>query len=44
MTTSPILLQSCERVVLLTEGAVGATGTHHELTSEQPSYHAAVMA
>lgn len=44
VTTSPILLQSCERVVLLTEGAVGATGTHHELTSEQPSYHAAVMA
>ncbi|MFE2376456.1 ABC transporter transmembrane domain-containing protein [Streptomyces sp. NPDC059398] len=44
VTTSPILLQSCDRVVLLTDGAVGATGTHHELTSAQPSYHAAVMA
>ncbi|MFG2225119.1 ABC transporter transmembrane domain-containing protein [Streptomyces sp. NPDC048644] len=44
VTTSPILLQSCDRVVLLADGAVQATGTHRELTCDQPSYHAAVMA
>jgi putative ABC transport system ATP-binding protein len=44
VTTSPILLQSCERVLLLEHGTVRAQGTHRELLSDQPAYHRAVMA
>jgi putative ABC transport system ATP-binding protein len=44
VTTSPILLQGCRRVVLLDHGTVRATGTHRELDREQPGYRTAVMA
>lgn len=44
VTTSPILLQGCDHVVLLEGGAVRAQGTHHALTRDEPSYRAAVLA
>ncbi|MER7849654.1 ABC transporter ATP-binding protein [Kitasatospora sp. NPDC096077] len=44
VTTSPILLQTCDRVVFLDDGVPTATGTHRELTIDQPSYRTAVMA
>ncbi|MEU6172582.1 ABC transporter ATP-binding protein [Streptantibioticus parmotrematis] len=44
VTTSPILLQVCDRVVLLHDGEVRAEGTHSELTRDDFSYRTAVMA
>ncbi|MFI6347646.1 ABC transporter transmembrane domain-containing protein [Streptomyces sp. NPDC050560] len=44
VTTSPILLQECERVFLLDDGVVRADGTHRELTDGEVSYRTAVMA
>jgi putative ABC transport system ATP-binding protein len=44
VTTSPILLRGCDRVLLLDHGSVRAQGTHRELNREQPGYRTAVMA
>ncbi|MEZ0494457.1 ABC transporter transmembrane domain-containing protein [Kineococcus sp. TBRC 1896] len=41
VTSSPLLLSRCDRVVLLTAGGRHATGTHHDLL-EDPDYAAAV--
>jgi putative ABC transport system ATP-binding protein len=41
--TSPALLAACDRVVVIRDGAVTATGTHAELAAGDPSYRAAVL-
>ncbi|MCO7221014.1 ABC transporter ATP-binding protein [Klenkia sp. PcliD-1-E] len=42
VTSSPALLGRCDRVVVLRDGAVVATGTHRELAG-RPDYRAAVL-
>lgn len=42
LTSSPALLAQADRVLLLTDGRVGAEGTHHDL-SANPAYQAAVL-
>jgi ABC-type multidrug transport system fused ATPase/permease subunit len=42
VTASPLVLDHADRVVLLAEGRVVATGTHRELLRESPAYSAAV--
>jgi len=42
MTTSPLLLQACDDVALVTGGRVGATGTHRTLMHTDPAYRAVV--
>jgi ABC-type bacteriocin/lantibiotic exporter with double-glycine peptidase domain len=43
MTSSPLLLDSADRVVFLADGAVRATGTHEQLLQTSPGYRAAVL-
>ena len=42
MTTSPLLLEACDEVALLTDGVVTATGTHRVLMRTDPVYRAVV--
>jgi ABC-type multidrug transport system fused ATPase/permease subunit len=42
MTTSPLLLETCDQVALLTDGKVTATGTHRVLMRTDPFYRAVV--
>ncbi|MBP2479299.1 putative ABC transport system ATP-binding protein [Crossiella equi] len=44
IASSPALLAAADRVVLLHEGAVAATGTHTELMTTQPLYRDTVRA
>jgi ABC-type multidrug transport system fused ATPase/permease subunit len=39
VTTSPLVLDRADRVVLLVDGAVRASGTHRELMRSSPAYH-----
>jgi ABC-type multidrug transport system fused ATPase/permease subunit len=41
-STSPLLLDRADRVVLVTDGSVTATGTHRELLRSDPAYRAVV--
>lgn len=43
VTSSPALLQTCDRVVVLTDGTLTSAGSHHELVAAEPSYAAAVL-
>lgn len=43
-TTSPALLASCDRVITLDGGAVGASGHHHDLVEAHADYRALVLA
>lgn len=43
LTSSPILLGSCDRVVLIMSGAVAAAGPHAVLAATEPAYRAAVF-
>jgi ABC-type multidrug transport system fused ATPase/permease subunit len=43
MTSSPLLLDTADRVVFLSGGAVRATGTHQELLESSPDYRAVVL-
>ena len=43
MTSSPLLLDSADRVVFLADGTVRATGTHQELLDSSPGYRAVVL-
>jgi ABC-type multidrug transport system fused ATPase/permease subunit len=42
MTTSPLLLETCDEVALVTDGRVEANGTHRALMSSNPLYRAVV--
>jgi ABC-type multidrug transport system fused ATPase/permease subunit len=42
LTTSPLLLDACDRVVHLREGRVAAEGSHHELLAASAAYADAV--
>ncbi|MFI8259761.1 ABC transporter ATP-binding protein [Streptomyces sp. NPDC085665] len=42
LASSPLLLDRADRVVLIHEGAVAATGTHRELLNGEPLYRAVV--
>ncbi|MDG4861208.1 ABC transporter ATP-binding protein, partial [Streptomyces sp. T-3] len=42
LTSSPLLLDRAERVVLVTEGEVVAVGVHRELVHSEPRYRAVV--
>ncbi len=42
MTTSPLLLEACDEVALLTDGVVKTTGTHRVLMRTDPVYRAVV--
>ncbi|MFF1497540.1 ABC transporter ATP-binding protein [Streptomyces sp. NPDC058304] len=42
LASSPLLLDRADRVVLIHEGAVAATGTHRELLHGEPLYRAVV--
>jgi ABC-type multidrug transport system fused ATPase/permease subunit len=42
MTTSPLLLDRADAVVLLTGGRVAAVGTHRELLAAEPAYRSVV--
>ncbi|HEX6149804.1 ABC transporter ATP-binding protein [Nocardioides sp.] len=42
-TVSPLWLHHADRVVLLTDGTVSATGRHDELIHEDPAYRAVVV-
>ncbi|MFI5670372.1 ABC transporter ATP-binding protein [Streptomyces sp. NPDC051704] len=42
LASSPLLLDRADRVVLIHEGAVAATGTHRELLHAEPLYRAVV--
>ncbi|MFJ2815233.1 ABC transporter transmembrane domain-containing protein [Streptomyces sp. NPDC087294] len=44
VTTSPILLRHCDRVLFLADGRVRAEGTHARLTDDEPAYRTVVMA
>ncbi|MGQ4512981.1 ABC transporter transmembrane domain-containing protein [Streptomyces sp. DW26H14] len=44
VTTSPILLRHCDRVVLIGDGAVAADGAHADLLRDHSVYRAAVTA
>jgi ABC-type multidrug transport system fused ATPase/permease subunit len=41
-TTSPLLLDRADRVVLLVDGRAEAAGTHRELLERVPAYRAVV--
>jgi ABC-type multidrug transport system fused ATPase/permease subunit len=41
-TSSPLLLDRADRVVLVHEGSVAAVGVHRELLREEPRYRAVV--
>jgi ABC-type multidrug transport system fused ATPase/permease subunit len=41
-TTSPLMLDRAHRVAYVVDGAVVATGTHHELLAAEPGYAAVV--
>jgi ABC-type multidrug transport system fused ATPase/permease subunit len=41
-TSSPLVLDRCDRVALLRDGVVVAEGTHHELLTTEPRYRAVV--
>jgi putative ABC transport system ATP-binding protein len=41
-TSSPLLLDRADRVVLVHEGAVEAVGTHRDLLRDEPRYRAVV--
>ena len=41
-TTSPLLLDSVDRVAFVRDGAVVAVGEHHDLLREVPEYRAVV--
>ncbi|NEA72048.1 ABC transporter ATP-binding protein [Streptomyces sp. SID13588] len=41
-TSSPLLLDRCDLVVFIADGAVAATGTHHELLRAEQQYRAVV--
>ena len=41
-TTSPLMLDHADRVALIVDGAVVATGTHRHLLAEEPRYRAVV--
>ena len=41
-TTSPLVLDRADQVVLLVDGRVHAVGTHHELLRENPDYRSVV--
>ncbi|WP_433301973.1 ABC transporter ATP-binding protein [Actinoplanes sp. CA-030573] len=43
VTTSPALLAVTDRVVVLRDGAIVATGTHASLAAADPAYRAAVL-
>jgi len=43
VTTSPVLLAGCDRVVLLRDGAIYAEGTHARLAETEPSYRELVL-
>ncbi|MEU4244590.1 ABC transporter ATP-binding protein [Actinoplanes sp. NPDC026619] len=43
VTTSPALLAVTDRVVMLRDGAIVATGTHASLAAADPAYRAAVL-
>jgi ABC-type bacteriocin/lantibiotic exporter with double-glycine peptidase domain len=43
MTSSPLLLDSADRVVFLADGTVRATGTHEQLLQTSPGYRAVVL-
>ncbi|MEJ2885648.1 ABC transporter ATP-binding protein [Actinomycetospora aeridis] len=43
LATSPALLDVAQRVVLLVDGRVAATGTHAALLDAEPAYRAAVL-
>jgi putative ABC transport system ATP-binding protein len=43
VTTSPALLAITDRVVVLRDGAIVATGTHASLAAADPAYRAAVL-
>ncbi len=43
MTASPLLLDRADHVVLLVQGRVLATGTHHELMATEPTYRRTVV-
>jgi ABC-type bacteriocin/lantibiotic exporter with double-glycine peptidase domain len=43
MTSSPLLLDSADRVVFLADGKVRATGTHEQLLETSPGYRAVVL-
>jgi len=42
MTTSPLLLEACDDVALLTDGTISARGTHRALMRSNATYRAAV--
>ena len=42
MTASPLVLDQADRVVLIADGRVAATGTHRELLRSSPAYRFAV--
>jgi ABC-type multidrug transport system fused ATPase/permease subunit len=42
MTTSPLLLQACDEVALVTDGRVSVTGTHRALMHSDPTYRSVV--
>ncbi|HEU4942213.1 MAG TPA: multidrug ABC transporter permease/ATP-binding protein, partial [Gaiellaceae bacterium] len=42
VTTSPLVLDQADRVVLVEDGRVVAAGTHRELLSERPDYRETV--
>jgi ABC-type multidrug transport system fused ATPase/permease subunit len=42
-STSPLVLNRCDRVVFLRDGRQAASGTHARLLAEQPDYHRLVV-
>ncbi|WP_018685517.1 ABC transporter transmembrane domain-containing protein [Actinokineospora enzanensis] len=42
-TTSPLVLDIADRVVLLVDGAVAQVGTHHDLLASSPDYREVVL-
>jgi ABC-type multidrug transport system fused ATPase/permease subunit len=42
MTTSPLLLETCDDVALLADGSITARGTHRALMRSNPTYRAVV--
>ncbi|GAA3616639.1 ABC transporter ATP-binding protein [Kineosporia mesophila] len=43
VSSSPLVLDRCDRVVFLDEGRVGASGTHRSLLSSSPRYREVVV-